>query len=221
MPLARPSRRRSAFTLIELLAVMAIVAILVSLSFALVRGGKERAAIARTRGDLAALTQALEAYKQHYGDYPQTGNAAQAPALIGAVVAQSQAQSLLFNALTGVYGPVSFTTRLNGPTFVELSKMRTEVALLQNTFGVPQGIPPAKLAVANAFVDAWGNRYLYYYRPAPVAGRPAVNQWRLPGFILYSAGPDGQHTPPNINTGLFTGTTQTTGVNADNLYANP
>ena len=200
---------------------MAIIAILVSLSVGLVRGSQQRAAIARTRGDLAALAQALEAYKHYYGDYPQTGNAGQAPVVVGAVIAQSQAQALLFNALTGVYGPANFATRLNGPVLVELSKLRSEVAIIDATFGVPQGSPPARLSVANAFLDAWGNRYIYYYKPAPIVGRPVTNQWQLPGFLLYSAGPDGQHTAPNPNTGLFAGTTQTTGVNADNLYATP
>jgi len=221
MPVARSNRRRSAFTLLELLAVMAIIAILVSLSFGLVRSSKQRAAIARTRGDLAALVQALEAYKRHYGDYPQTGNAAQAAPLIGAVIAQGQAQSQLFNALTGVYGPTNFTIRLNGPTLVDLATLRPEVALVPITFGIPQGSPPAKLVVPNSFVDAWGNRYLYYYRPAPIAGRPPNTQWQLPVYLLYSAGPDGQQTTPNQNTGLFTGTTQTTGTNADNIYATP
>lgn len=200
---------------------MAIIAILVSLSVGLVRGSQQRAAIARSRADLAALAQALEAYKQHYGDYPQTGNAGQAPIAVGAVITQTQAQALLFNALTGVYGPNNFAARLNGPVLVELSKLRSEVAVVEATFGVPQGAPPAKLAVANAFLDAWGNRYMYYYKPAPIVGRPVTNQWALPGFLLYSAGPDGQHTAPNPNTGLFAGTTQTTGVNADNLYATP
>lgn len=201
---------------------MAIIAILVSLSFGLVRSSKQRTAIARTRADLAALVQALEAYKRHYGDYPQTGNAAQATPVVGAVIAQGQAQSLLFNALTGVYGPTNFTARLNGPMLVELSTLRTEVALVPTTFGIPQGSPPAKLVVPNSFLDAWGNRYLYYYRAAPIPGRPPNLQWPAERpYLLYSAGPNGQHTPPNQNTGLFTGTTQTTGTNADNIYATP
>lgn len=204
---------------------MAIVAILIGLSVGMLRSSSQRAALARARGELAALTQALESYKQHYGDYPQTGNAPQAPIVQGARVTTAQAQAQLFNALTGVYGPTSFTARQNGPLFVEISKMRLEVAAddvtMRNTLGIPKGSPPMKDAVANSFVDPWNNRYVYYYKPAPVVGRPLTNQWRLPGYLLYSAGPDGQHTAPNITTGLFNGTTQTTGLNADNVYATP
>jgi hypothetical protein len=39
--------------------------------------------------------------------------------------------------------------------------------------------------------------------------------------VLYSVGPDSQHLAPATATGLFTGTTQTTGTNADNIFATP
>jgi prepilin-type N-terminal cleavage/methylation domain-containing protein len=227
---ARPSSRthllapRGGFTLIELLTVMIVVGVLIGLSLGMVRAAKQRAAIARARAELASLAQVLERYKSHYGDYPQTGGAGQAAAAVSAVVTQSQAQALLLNALIGVYGPTNFATRLNGPMLLEISKFRLEVDLTQataQTFGVAQGTPPIKQAVANALLDPWGYRYQYYYKPAPVAGPPPTNQWRAPAYILYSVGPDGQHTPPNNTTGLFTGTAQTTGTNADNIYATP
>jgi general secretion pathway protein G len=238
MPLVRPSRSRSTFvlrtpdgrgfTLIELLAAMAVMAVLVGLSLGMLRSSSQRAALARTRGELATLTQALESYKAHYGEYPQTGNAAQATAAVGADITTAQAQALLFNALIGVFGPTDFATLRNGPMFVEVGKLRLEqtrdlmTRQANNSFAVPTGSPPAKQRVATAFIDGWGNRYLYYYRQAPAAGSPGVNTWqRGGGYLLYSAGPDGQHLAPNITTGLFTGTTQTTGVNADNVFASP
>ena len=226
MPLARPSRSRSAFTLTEILTAMAVLAILVGLSVGMLRSSKQRSGLAQARGELAALTQALEAYKQHYGDYPQTGNAAQASIIPGARVTTAQAQAQLFNALTGVYGPTSFTARQNGPVFVELSKFRTEVSMedatMKTTVSVPKGTPPLKDAVANCFIDPWGNRYVYHYKAAPVAGSPITSTWRLPGYLLYSAGPDGRETPPDRTTGLFNGTgAQFNGLNADNVYATP
>lgn len=219
-------RRVSAgFSLIELLTVMAIITILIGLAFGLVRGAKQRAAIARARGELAAFAQALEDYKRHYGDYPQTGSASQATAAVTSTIGATTAQSLLFNALTGVYGPNNFSTRLNGPMLIEISKFRLEVepddTRMKTTFAIPTGTPPAKPVIANSFLDPWGNRYLYYYRTPIIAGRPSPNMWRASSYVLYSAGPDGQQTPPNSGTGLYTGTTQTTGTNADNLYANP
>lgn len=234
MPSVRQNRREApgtrqpriysgAFTLIEVLTVIAIIGLLVSFAIGGLYGAKQRAAIARAKSELAALSQALEDYKRHYGDYPQTGAAAQASQTITgtALIGAAQAQSLLFNALTGVYGPASFTTRLSGPTLVDVSKFTLEAALNATTFAIPAGAPPAKPVVANSFLDPWGNRYLYYYKRASPAGggAAAANSWQAPGFVLYSAGPDGAQTPPNANSGLYTGTTQTTGTNADNLYA--
>ena len=71
--------------------------------------------------------------------------------------------------------------------------------------------------VNNALLDPWGNRYLYFYKVATVPGRPAV--WTAPSFVLYSTGPDGASTTLPNPAGVFSGTTQTTGDNADNLYS--
>ena len=219
---------RGGFTVVELLTVIAVIAILFTIGLTTVRGSQQRAKMAKTRAQLATLTQALEAYKNLYGDYPETGNLAQATPAVTTPLTATHAQTTLFNALLGVYGPTDFATTRNGPTFVELSKFAVEetadykTRVSTNSVGVPAGNPPTKQRIITCFVDGWGNRYLYYYRPAPAAGRPATNTWPATrGFVLYSAGADGLHTPPNQNTGLFTGTTQTTGNNADNIFANP
>ena len=220
--LVRRSLGEGGFTLLELLTVMTIIVLLIGFSVAAIQGTKQRAAIARAKYELALLAQALEDYKRHYGDYPQTGAAGQANAAVTATVGSAQAQALLFNALTGVYAPTNFNTRVNGPIFVDVSKFTLEVALVTATFAVPTGTPPTKPLVANSFLDPWGNRYLYYYKrptPASVPGQAVQSNWSAPAYVLYSAGPDGAQTPPNANTGLYTGTTQTTGTNADNLYA--
>jgi prepilin-type N-terminal cleavage/methylation domain-containing protein len=248
MSSVRQDRRLLAFTLIELLTVMAIIAMLAGFGVNAMIGAKQRAAIARTKAELAHLSQALEDYKRHYGDYPQTGAASQA-AVVVALQANgvsrgpgaTTAQALLLNALIGVYGPSfnaaapgrvnDFNTRLNGPTFIDVSKLTLEIPFssstltttnLLSTFAVATGTPPVKTAENNSFVDPWGNRYLYYYKratPPPANGQPLAATWLAPAYLLYSAGPDGQQTAPNANTGLYSGTTQTTGTNADNIYA--
>jgi prepilin-type N-terminal cleavage/methylation domain-containing protein len=225
MPPVRRARRASAFSLIELLTVIAIIAILFALSFGLVRGSRQRAALARAKAELSSLSQALEAYKRHYGDYPQTGALAQAAAVIAGDIGATQAQTALFNALTGVFTPKQFTaaTRLNGPIFVDLQKFSLEqtVNFRANAtlVAIAAGSPPLKPVITTSFLDPWGNRYLYYYKISQPAGIAAASQWRAPAFVLYSAGPDGLQTPPTALTGLYNGTTQTTGTNADNLYA--
>src|ERR1019366_2481507 len=132
-----PSGRRAVsqrgLTLIELLLVMSIIVALVGFAAVGIVGAQQRAAIARAKSELAVLAQALEDYKRHYGDYPQTGAAAQANAAVTATIVATQAQALLFNALTGVYAPTNFTTRVNGPIFVDVSKFSLEVALNATT----------------------------------------------------------------------------------------
>jgi hypothetical protein len=168
----------------------------------------------------------LEEYRRYYGDYPQTGAAQHATAVIAAAIGTTQAEALLFNALTGVFGPSHFTPadRLNGPVLVDVTKLSLENALTATTFAVPTGTPPQKTIVANSFLDPWGRRYQYYYRTAaPVSATgtvTATNGWLSGSYVLYSLGPDGlEAVTPNRLTGLYTGTTQTTGTNADNLYA--
>ena len=227
MPLARQHRQPSGFTLVELLTVIAVIAILSTITIGAVRGAKQRTNIARARGDLAALATALEEFKRFYGDYPQTGEFPQAPATPTGTAAPGQqfAQTKLFNCLTGVFGPRAFgnADRLNGPNFLpaQFADARYLNGTLLTTFLTPQSNrpnPPAKVEQNVCLLDPWGRRYLYYYKHARTP-----NAWQATGYVLYSAGANvavnGTQTPPiNVQTGLFL-TTQSAEM-ADNVYAN-
>ncbi|MBL4575235.1 MAG: type II secretion system protein GspG, partial [Opitutaceae bacterium] len=93
------------FTLVELVFVMAAMVVLATLSFGLFSGVQKRAKIVQAKGELGVLATALESYKLQYGDYPRTGEALQAPAVISSVILTDNAQSKLFNALVGKLGP--------------------------------------------------------------------------------------------------------------------
>ena len=69
--------RRAAFTLLELLTVVAIIAVLAGIVLGVGRHAAETGRIARARAELAALAAALEDYQRGLGDYPQTDDAAQ------------------------------------------------------------------------------------------------------------------------------------------------
>lgn len=233
MSSALPRRRRSsAFTLIELLSAVAVVVILGAIAFGAMRGARTRTLLAKTRGELAALSTALEEFKRIYGDYPQTGEFGQASATPTGITAQlpagtgpgtSTAQAKLFNALTGVYGARAFgnADRLNGPNLLEVGKF-TVNGTLTNQFLVPVSNtpnPPAKPEQNACLVDPWGRRYIYYYKNAR-----APNNWQATGYVLYSAGAtvatNGTQTPSvNPTTGLLLAAQ--TAEMADNIYANP
>jgi general secretion pathway protein G len=64
------SRRHSAFTLIELLLVLVILAVLAAVVVPKFTGRSEQAKIAATKTDLAVLDGALDQFEQDCGRYP-------------------------------------------------------------------------------------------------------------------------------------------------------
>ena len=190
-----------AFTLIELLTVIAIIGILAGITFGVIGGVRKQANVAKAKSELAALSQALEAYKRLYGDYPQTGRS---DGNLITAATDSRVEGQLFNALLGKIGPK--LDNIQGRQFTEASKFT-----VQDTD--PSQLPTAgnSTAVDNAFVDPWGNLYLYYYRTTAGGG------WVNPSYILFSAGPDRQHDVSVSNIGVLTEGNAV--VDADNLYA--
>ena len=62
---------RSAFTLIEMLTVMAVIAILASLIVAVQGFAQRKAATARADGEIHTMAAACESYKGDFGNYPR------------------------------------------------------------------------------------------------------------------------------------------------------
>lgn len=67
---------KHAFTLIELLIVVAIIGILAAIAVPNFLLAQTKAKIARVEGDLKALSTAMEMYKLDNGDYPNSSTAA-------------------------------------------------------------------------------------------------------------------------------------------------
>jgi general secretion pathway protein G len=68
------SQRSAAFTLIELLIVIAIIAILASIVLAAAGSVQKKSARSRAQTEIAAMAAALENYKADNGDYPVNSN---------------------------------------------------------------------------------------------------------------------------------------------------
>jgi prepilin-type N-terminal cleavage/methylation domain-containing protein len=149
-PLTRGERgavrsRRAAFTLIELLTVIAIIGILAAITFGIAKGVQERAAINQTRVELAALAQALENYKKHYGDYPRVTTTTAADGALQ-----------LYQSLNGQRGPTGAVLNPRQKAFLEASLFALET-------------PDAAITADNRILDPWGRAYRYLYNPAAAA----------------------------------------------------
>ena len=167
----------SAFTLVELLAVIALIGVLVAIVFGAAHGARERSRRAQAAGELAVLAQALEAYRAQFGDYPRTGAAANLP---DGDAAADDGPGILFNALTGRRGPGAALVPVEGRCFATLATHSLQTAELS--------VAGSSAQAANAFLDPWGRRYLYAYRTGPA--------WVARSPVLLSAGPDGAAVLP-------------------------
>jgi len=70
----RASRGRRAFTLLELLVALGVVATLTAMVLGAVAAAKNRSAVHLARAELAEIAQRLEAYRREFGAYPRTAD---------------------------------------------------------------------------------------------------------------------------------------------------
>ena len=69
--IATPRRARPAFTLVELLVTIGIIMVLLGILMPTIISARRQADRKRTEADLQVISQALEAYKQVFNDYPR------------------------------------------------------------------------------------------------------------------------------------------------------
>jgi len=174
LSLAPRRNRVASFTLIELLTVIAIIAILAAIVLSAGSGVMQRAARSRASGEIQAMSTALEGYKTDNGIYPAvsllTGPPSGAypgdPAVANVTAYQNSSQAL-YLALSGQasYGAA--------PT----AGVRSYMGFKINQMGNPT-------AATSYIKDPWNNSYGYSTGDANV---PPVAQ------VLY----------PNNGTGFF------------------
>lgn len=166
---------RAAFTLIELMAVIAIIVILA----ALVVGGlayvQDKQASSKAKVQMALLSKALQDYKLDRGGYPPSSNTKQD--------GEDQSKEL-FKALYWV-GAQDPNQKIYLPQLDPASSK--------------QGWTSGTASDSTGIFDPWGNEYRYrgtVSPPDPITGEVKINdETENPDFDLWSAGKDGKTKP--------------------------
>jgi len=244
---ARPLRAQSAFTFVELLTVVTIISILSAITFSISRGVTKQSRITRAKAELGVISSALEAYKHYYGDYrhlKDSENAKDQISVASPFTATTNDRAYnLFRALNGRLLPYTNldpvkeivtrqidkdgnTKKKYGKAFINPANFTLERQLGTDA---PSGLEPLPKPdssetsddpdFANALLDPWGNRYLYYYKnDNKYTTKNSVKspKWLPSSYILYSAGPDGEATFPGEDGSL---PDPADPKNLDNIYA--
>lgn len=193
----RTSRRRAAFTLVELLVTIGVITVLLAISFPAVSAVRRRSQARETEALLQRLKLALATYQSDFGDYPPSS-----PRRLGLQGnGQNDGVELMLRCLS---------TRLKGGPYVQLEDRQ-----LGNTDGdrLPSDRDPTQSTFETRelleVLDSWQNPVLYlhnadYDRGGAVtlqqggvtqvgaAKSEQTGQYLgLTTFQLWSAGPDG------------------------------
>lgn len=162
MSLAPPGANpaRAAFTLLELLSVITIIALLAGLVIGVGRRAAESGKIARAKAELAVLGAALENYRRTHGDFPRTDDEAQ-----------------LLRALLGRRGPIT-DTAIHGRALIETTRFMIGGDVLLDPWG-------RAYVYVYKTVAPWSNSSYVLYSAGP-DGRE--NSRLLAGGFLDAAG---------------------------------
>ena len=174
---------RGGFSLIEILVVIAIVAILMALLFPAFTGVQDQAKRTQAKNDIAQIVTAVNAFYTEYGQYPcdaQTGNE-------GAdfFAADDNANNTLFDILRG--DPTNGNVQTYNPK---------AIAFFQPTIAKDPANPRSGIGGNGRLYDPWGSCYRVRmdnnYTGAvenPYSGNAGFNPIRL-GVIAWSIGKD-------------------------------
>ena len=184
---------RSAFTLIEMLTVMAVIAILASLVIAVQGVAQRKAATSRAEGEIRTMMAACESYKGDFGSYPRdsTGNKSKTddldPRVEGNPAKYLDACLVLYKAISGDAEPPD---KPDGKPEtkgyfefkpVQLSKDSSgSIRFIQDPFGNSYGYSTAGAKEEEKFRED--------LQKDPKAPRSATPKGFSPNFDLWSTG---------------------------------
>jgi prepilin-type N-terminal cleavage/methylation domain-containing protein len=204
----------SAFTLIELIVVIAIIVILMGLVLSTIGYAQKKAARSRAETEIAAISAACESYKADNGVYPRDPTANTATDSLNArtmgdptTALYSGASLVLYRALSGdrnldrTVNASDENFNIDGST---LSPPLTSPPQSYFTFKPKMLLPSGGTGAVTAIADPFGNSYGYSTaqaaNPGGTAGyNPTFDLWSTSGL---STNPPG--SPPDTITPQWT-----------------
>jgi len=167
----RRPKKACSFTLIELMAVVAIIAILAGLILGGAGAVRQRAARGQAKAEIAAIEAGLARYQMDFGSYPIssgiTPSGTNYPASPSAYTTNGQ---ILF---TNLWGAATYATPSGGKQYLSVKPS------MVNTSGV------------NYFIDPWGYAYGYFW-----SGTNSLNGGAVPD-VWSTGGQAGTETQTN------------------------
>ncbi len=176
---------RKAFTLIEILIVIALLTLLMATLTQMIGGVGDSQGRARAKTDMALIAAGLEAFNGQYGGYPRISSAG------GEVYAGGE----LYKCMAG---KMMLTIKDDQIIMAELGIPRkpfidtTKIMLADPNDPYLRDVDPEKNGVY--FVDPWLEPYLYFYDTSTFVGDGMSSSWKSPSYILLSKGPDQKET---------------------------
>ena len=167
-------KKQHRFTLVELLAVVAIIAILSAIGFGSYSYAMGKAKESSTRALLKQLEAGLESFNTKHGHYPPSGVGFNTMTI---TIANGVINSINFGGMTLTYtaSPANRADRLHNEMLGTFTKA-TDVEVLKK-----------HLNASGEIEDAWGGK-IYYCAPGT---------FNIAKFDLISAGPDGKFSSGN------------------------
>ena len=155
----RKNRRLNAFTMIEMLTVIAIIGILAGLLFPAISGAMKKAKVAQAKSDISSIESALRAYYLEYGKWPN-GNGTLNDISYGAFGSGPYAATATYcpnYRLMNTLGAIADTDNDTGCGNGNNSANPRKIAFLQ--IPAKSQKPPNPAGPGNDFVDPWGHPY--------------------------------------------------------------
>lgn len=183
----------SAFTLLELIVVIAVIIILAGLVLSTVGYVQKKGARARAETEIAAMSAACESYKADNGVYPRDNTTTQYTDTLDARRNFDATQSVYQNASFYLY------TQLSGDS----SGSRSPTGKSYMEFKPKMLLPPSGTGTVTAISDPFGNSYGY---STANQADPATPKGYNPTFDLWSTAgvaPSPTPTPPATQQDLW------------------